>query len=184
MAKISDSDRQEYLTWHLPYRINMMLAQALMEHRISTNHPFKDAYQDGLANGAAFELSSIIGRKLLEFLGIKWIQKSDDLSNDKRPRSIDDVDVKSLFPNRDYFEVGESLVKDNKEILIQLIKTGNKNVAHFTDHIVVPYNQSQIPQACLVVYKMMMQHVPEIDPNRIWWHNQVEKNSFPHPNEP
>lgn len=35
---ISEADKQQYLSKHLPYRINMMLAQAMMERRIKRQH--------------------------------------------------------------------------------------------------------------------------------------------------
>lgn len=174
---LSPKQRQAYLQKHLPYRINMMLAQALMEHRIVTNHPWKAAYQDGLTNPVAFELSAIMGRILLEFLGIKWKQKENVLDHREGPGK--DVDVTVLFPSRGYFPLNDPLVTQHTDLLIQLIKVAHKRVAHFTDHILLPYKQEEIPKACLVVYRMLRQHIPEIDPQHIWWHEQVEKRQTP-----
>lgn len=177
MISITDpKEKAEYLDKHLTYRINSMLAYDLIIHRKTTPEyaAVKDScYGDSPILEPIFEISIIFGRTLLNFLGLSF-----DKTNNKivafNPKA-DDLTIKSLFPDRKFCAINHQIVLENHDALCTLIKLANKSVAHLTASVIeiTANDQEKLPKARKAIYKLMLEHVPEMNKEKIWWTTQI-----------
>lgn len=176
MYILDDILRQEYLYKHLPYRINSMLAPDLITFRRSTrisSEMKESCYKDSLVLEPAFEISIIFGRVLLQFLGIGFDYKANDLYRHTPKKN--DLTLKSIYPDLDYVSLDDELIVRNRASLCTIIKVANKSVAHLTSTLSNSDEHGQLEPARMTIYKLMVKHVPDINMNGIWWYQQVEK---------
>lgn len=135
-----------------------------------------NCYGDSTVVEPIFEISIIFGRSLLNFLGVHKENSNDRIIQFSAKK--DDLTIKSLFPDRDYCPLNEQLVVDNHDSLCKIIKLANKSVAHLTSVVTetLPEEPDIIPQARIVIYKLMLKYVPEINKQNIWWYTQLERS--------
>lgn len=174
MFQISDHLKKEYLEKHLPYRINSMLSPDLMTFRRGTNisNDMKvKCYQDSLVLEPAFEVSIIFARSLLNFLGITYDPKTNSLKI-HTPKG-DDLTIKSIYPEKDFCPLNDSIVVANNESLRVIIKLANKSVAHLTATLSNENEHKLLVDARFAVYRLMLKYIPDLNKNGIWWYTQV-----------
>ena len=172
--KLDDNLRQEYLDKHLPYRINSMMSPDLIRFRRGTqisNEMKRKCYEDSLVLEPAFEISIVFGRSLLNFLGITYDTKVNDLRR-HQPKA-DDLTIKDIYPQGDYCPLDEQLILDNKESLCTIIRIANKSVAHLTSTLSNQQEHERLESARLTIYNLVLKYIPDINKVEIWWHQQV-----------
>lgn len=136
-----------------------------------------DCYQDSLVVDPAFEISLIFGRSLLNFLGLGL-----DLTNwnitakppQQRPNSqTQDYTIRDLFPERPFCSPDNPIIVSNSHQLCTLYKLADKSVAHLTSAIVNSEDHNELPSARKAIYDLVLESIPEINKQKIWWHTQV-----------
>ena len=140
-------------------------------------------YGDSLVVEPLYEISLIFGRSLLNFLGIRLkndrtgITKGNLEAKEKLGNHGDDINIQDLFPEKELCPLDHEIIEDNKEALIELLYWANKSVAHLTTKISLNTSEEQdlIPSARKAIYKLILDVLPEINMEKIWWHEQVEK---------
>lgn len=175
MFNLSKIERQEYLDKHLPHRLNSMLSPDLITFRRSTNisnEMRESCYKDSLVLEPTFEISIIFARALLQFLGIGFDPRSNELIT-YSPR-LTDLTLKSIYPDRDFVSLDDPLIIPMRPNLCTIIKVANKSVAHLTSSLSNANEHELLPEARITTYRLMLKYVPDINKSRIWWHEQVE----------
>lgn len=177
---LTNNEITDYLKKHLPYRLNSLMSHDIILYRQKNKtdewaHLTRSPYEDSLFLEAAFEISLVFGRSLMEFLGIKYDHKNNKLKElDIAKLSSDDITLKSLFPQRAYCTLQDSdLIKHNADIAM-LFKIANKSVAHLTS---TPSNEQEhacLPKARKGIYDLLLKYVPEISKDKLWYHTQIE----------
>jgi hypothetical protein len=173
---------EDYIQKHLPYRLNCLMARDIMTFRRAKKdsdalykgsgyHP----YEDSIVIEPAFEISLVFGRVLLQFIGINYNDKTQELKEFESNKS-DDVTLKSLFPERDYCKVSEKIIEINKDAICTLMKVANKSVAHLSKNQSNETELQLLKSAKIAVYDLVLKYVPEIDPNKLWYNNEVINN--------
>ena len=152
-----------------------MLSTDLITHRREGNlsHELKHkCYQDSLILEPAFEISIIFGRSLLNFLGISYDPKTNDLIV-HQPRE-NDLTMKDIYPNKTLCPLTDQLLVDNKKSLCTIIKLANKSVAHLTTLMSSEEEHGLLKDARFTIYRLMLKYVPDVNKAGIWWYQQVE----------
>ena len=153
-----------------------MLSPDLITHRRGTaksHEMIESCYSDSLVLEPAFEISIVFGRALLQFLGIGLDPKSEDLyRHSPRPN---DLTIKSIYPHKDFVSLGDDLILPSRTNLCTIIKIANKSVAHLTSTQSNEGEHGQLEIARMTIYKLMLKHVPDINKQKIWWYDQVER---------
>jgi len=171
ITDIENNIKTEYLEKHLPYRINSMLAHDLIMYRKTLPHfaSIKDnCYGDSAVVEPILEISVIFARTLLNFLGLTFTKENGIIRYNPK---LDDLTIKSLFPDRDYCPLDEKIVIDNYEEICTIIRLANKSVAHLTSGVTQTTlnDHNLLPKARKAVYELMLKYVPEINKQNIWW---------------
>ncbi|MDB5008941.1 MAG: hypothetical protein JWP45_3334 [Mucilaginibacter sp.] len=139
----------------------------------------RSPYEDSLFLEPAFEISLVFGRSLMEFLGIKYDHKNQQLKElDPINLGSDDITLKSLFPQRSYCTLQDrDLIKHKADIAI-LFKIANKSVAHLTSKLSNEQEHACLPKARKAIYDLLLKYVPEISKDKLWYHAQIESSEI------
>jgi len=170
---------ENYIENHLPYRLNCLMARDIMTFRKAKKdsdvlykgkgyHP----YEDSIVIDPAFEISLVFGRALLQFIGIGYHDKTQELKPFESNKP-DDITLKSLFPNRDFCKLNEKIIELNNDAICSLMKVANKSVAHLTKNQSNNAELESLKAAKIAVYDLVLKYVPEIDTNKLWYNNEV-----------
>ena len=170
---------EDYIEKHLPYRLNCLMARDIMTFRRAKKdsdalykgngyHP----YEDSIVIEPAFEISLVFGRVLLQFIGINYNDKTQELKEFESNKS-DDITLKSLFPERDYCKVSENILQINEDAICTLMKIANKSVAHLTKNQSNDAELQLLKSAKITVYDLVLKYIPEIDTTKLWYNNEV-----------
>lgn len=172
--RVSPERRQEYLTEHIPYRLNSLRAWDLFIYRKTKAGVSKDMvtfYGDSPVVDPAFEIAIVFGRGLLNFLGLT-------LRNDKLDYYVsdrkDDVQIWDIIEGKQPYPLSR-LTNEQQNHLCNLIKVANKASAHLTTKTSSTDELNSLVPAKAIIYDMVMAYVDDLDKDRVWWYNEVER---------
>lgn len=173
-VNLSDSEKQKYLTEHLPYRLNSLRAyDVYIKRRKASNYkkelPSLKCYWESEFLEPAFEVSIVFGRSLLNFLGI--MRGNNGLQNFEA-HEIKDSDKDTVFiwhiNDKGYYPINK-LDIESQNHLLNLIKIANKSVAHLTTKNSTEQEQNSLLPAREIIYNIMLEHVEGLDTTNLWW---------------
>ena len=172
--RVSPENRQEYLTEHIPYRLNSLRAWDLLIHRRTKTGISNDllrCYSDSPVLDPAFEIAIVFGRGLLNFLGLTLRNdKVDYYVSDRK----DDVQIWDIIVGKQPYPLSRLTIEE-KDHLCNLIKVANKASAHLTTKTSSKAELDSLIPAKAIIYKMVMVYVDNLDKSKVWWHKEVER---------
>ncbi len=173
-----DKDKiKEYLEKHLPYRLNSLRAYDLYLDRRSSSSKESETDRNKCNWESeylepAFEISTVFGRVLLHFLGIK--RDNNKLKNIYQGDEKDnEVMIWDVNPSKGPYLIS-NFSNDEEQDLVNLIKVSNKATAHLTLNTSTKEELSSLENARSLIYNAVLNHVEGLCLKKIWWFNEKQ----------
>ncbi len=185
---LNETQIKEYLNEHLPYRLNILRAWDLyLCKRKAANYLEEEAkykcYWESEFLDPSYEASIIIGRSLLNFLGIK--RNGNRLTNfqynEIQGSEKETVFIWHVIPGKLAYPI-DFINENDQKHLFNLIKIANKSVAHLTTKTSTLEELDSLVPAKKIIYDIMINFVDGINKvsdleNKkigIWWFEQFD----------
>jgi hypothetical protein len=175
---LNQSQIDEYLNEHLPYRLNSLRAWDIYVLRRKAkeykNEPNRTkCYWEGEQLQPALEVSIVFGRSLLNFLGIK--RDGSGLRNfqahEVKPEDKDTIFIWHVNYGKPAYPTSRINVSDEQHLL-NLIKVANKSTAHLTIKTSSESELDSLGYAREIIYRIMLDYVDGLDKSNLWWENK------------
>lgn len=179
---LTEEQIHEYLSEHLPYRLNCLRAWDIyLSRRTTRSYDLESdtlkCYWKSEILAPAFEISILFGRSLLNFLGIRL--KENRLKNftpsDLSKNEEDSVYIWDINVNKDPYLIN-NLLDYEQTHLVHLLSIANKSVAHLTSKNAGTVQLASLIPARQIIYRIMVNYVDGLAINKLWWPPDADVN--------